>query len=81
MKMNNIRIIIATNFISNIILQLILILVPVVSYLFKFIFMEILVVLFEFLIYKKCMKNQTQNKILLYTLIANILTALLTFIF
>ena len=81
MKMKNTKIIIATNLVSNIILQLILILVPVVSYLLKFIFMEILVVLFEFLIYKKFMKNQSHNKILLYTLIANVLTAFLTFIF
>ena len=81
MKMKNTKIILATNLVSNIILQLILILVPVVPYLLKFIFMEILVVLFEFLIYKKYMKNQPHNKILLYTLIANILTALLTFIF
>ena len=81
MKMKNTKVIIATNLVSNIILQLILILVPVVSYLLKFIFMEILVVLSEFLVYKKYMKNQPQNRILLYTLIANILTALLTFIF
>lgn len=80
MKMKNTKIIIATNLVSNIILQLILILGPVVSYWLKFIFMEILVVLFEFLIYKKYMKNQSHNKILLYTLIANILTAFLTFI-
>ncbi len=81
MKMKNTKIILATNLVSNIILQLILILVLVVPYLLKFIFMEILVVLFELLIYKKYMKNQPHNKILLYTLIANILTALLTFIF
>lgn len=81
MKMKNTKIILVTNLVSNIILQLILILVPVFPYLLKFIFMEILVVLFEFLIYKKYMKNQPHNKILLYTLIANILTALLTFIF
>lgn len=81
MKMKNTKIIIATNLVSNIILQLVLILLPVVPYLLKFIFMEILVVLFEFLIYKKYIKNQPQNKILLYTLIANILTAFFTFIF
>lgn len=81
MKMKNIKTIIITNFITNIILQLVLIFVPLGSYILKFVIMEILVILFEFLIYKKFMKDQPQNKILIYTLIANILTGSITFIF
>ena len=80
MKMKNTKIIITTNFISNLILQSILLFVPFTPYLAKFIIMEIFVVLFEFFIYRKFMKEQSKNKILLYTLIANITTALLTFL-
>ncbi len=79
MKIKNIKTIFITNLITNIILQLSLIYMPI-PYMITFIIMEILVILSEYLIYKKHFNNITKNKIISYTLIANIASALLTFI-
>lgn len=77
---NNIKLIIITNIVTNIILQTLLIIIPPVgSYIIRFIIMEIVVIVSEYLIYKKYIKEQSTKKILSYTLIANLVTALLTF--
>lgn len=79
MKIKNIKTIFITNLITNIILQLSLIYIPI-PYMITFIIMEILVILSEYLIYKKYFSDITKNKIISYTLIANIISAFLTFI-
>ena len=42
--------------------------------------MEVLVIISEYLIYKKYLSELTKNKIISYTLVANLISALLTFI-
>lgn len=79
MKIKNIKIIFITNLITNIVLQLALIFIPL-SYMITFRIMEILVVIAEYLIYRKFFKDISKNKIITYTVIANIFSALLTFI-
>ena len=76
---NNIKLIVITNIITNLVLQALLIIIPIVSYITKFIIMEIVVIVAEYLIYKKYIKEQSTNKILSYALVANLVTALLTF--
>ena len=79
MKIKNIKTIFITNLITNIILQLALIYIPL-PYMITFIFMEILVIVSEYLVYKKCFSDIAKNKIIRYALIANVISALLTFI-
>ena len=79
MKIKNIKTIFIVNLITNIILQLVLIYVPL-PYMFLFLAMEIEVIILEYLIYKKFFGDISKKKILSYTLIANIFSALLTFI-
>lgn len=79
MKIKNIKTIFITNLITNIILQLALIYIPL-PYMITFIIMEILVILSEYLTYKKYFSDIAKNKIISYTLIANVISALLTFI-
>lgn len=76
----NIKLIVITNVVSNLTLQIILNMISTRNYMLVFIIMEIIVVIAEYLIYKKFMKEQSKKKILYYTIIANIITALLTFI-
>lgn len=79
MKIKNIKIIFIVNLITNIILQLVLMYMPV-PYISTFTIMEILIVIVEYLMYRKFLKDVSKNKIIIYTLIANIASALLTFI-
>lgn len=74
----HVKVIMITNIVTNILLQLLL---NVISgnYFIKLILFEILVVFDEYLIYKKFMKSESTSKILIYTLIANMITASLTF--
>ena len=51
-----------------------------VPYISTFAIMEILIVIVEYLMYRKFLKDVSKNKIIIYTLIANIASALLTFI-
>lgn len=74
-----IKVIIMTNTITNVLLQLFLNIISG-NYLTKLILFEILVIIAEYFIYKKIMKGESPRKILLYTLIANMVTACLTFI-
>lgn len=76
---NNINLIVITNIITNLILQILLNIIPMGSYIIKFIIMEIVVIVVEYLIYKKYIKEQSNKKILSYTLTANLVTTLLTF--
>ncbi|MDR0978519.1 MAG: hypothetical protein LBL91_01020 [Lachnospiraceae bacterium] len=77
---NNIKLILITNFVTNIILQLFFLLFSINFKIVEFVIIEMLVILVEFLIYKKYMKGQLQNKILLYTFVSNTITAMLTFL-
>ena len=79
MKTKNIKIICIVNLITNTILQLALMLIPI-SYMITFAIMEILIIIAEYLIYNKFFKDIPKNKIIAYTLIANVFSALLTFI-
>ena len=79
MKIKNIKIIFIANLITNIILQLALMYIPL-SYMITFAIMEILIFIAEYLIYSKFFNDISKNKIITYTLIANIISALLTFI-
>ena len=74
-----IKVIIMTNTTTNILLQLSLNIISG-NYLTKLIIFEILVIITEYLIYKKYMNEESAKKILLYALIANMVTACLTFI-
>lgn len=49
------------------------------NYLLSFIIAELLVFFIEYLIYKKLFKDIEQKKIIIYTIIANLTTAMLTF--
>lgn len=79
MKINNLKIIVITNIITNIILQLILMIIPL-PYMFKFISMEILVIISEYLIYKKYFNDVPDKKLIIYVFVANLISALLTFL-
>ena len=79
MKIKHIKLIFIVNLITNIILQLVLMYIPL-PYMFLFLIMEITVIVSEYLIYEKYFTNISEKKIISYTLIANILSALLTFI-
>ena len=80
MKLKNIKLILLTNTLTNILLQLFLLYTPL-SYLLTFAIMEILIIITEYLIYKKYIKDTSKSKIILYTLLANLVTIILTFIF
>ena len=77
MQIKNIKIIFIVNLITNIILQLSLMVMPI-PYMTTFLIMEILIFIVEYLIYSKFLNDISKNKIIKYTLIANIITALLT---
>ncbi len=72
--------IIITNLISNLLLQSLMIFVPLGNYFVRFFILEVLVVVMEFLVYKKFMKGQSTQHILRYTIAANVVTAALTFL-
>ena len=76
---NNIKLIVMTNLITNLVLQALLILMPIGSYMIRFIILEIVVIISEYLIYRKYIKEQSTSKIISYALVANVVTALLTF--
>ena len=75
-KIGKYHIIALTNLVTNLALQLLML--KVFGSLTSFIIMEILVVLIETLLYLKLIKNN-KTKIIIYTIIANLATALLTF--
>ncbi len=74
-----VKTIVMTNIVTNVLLQLLLIIISG-NYFTKLILFEILVVIAEYLTYKKFMKGESTSKILVYTLIANMITACMTFI-
>ena len=74
-----VKTIVMTNIVTNVLLQLLLITISG-NYFTKLILFEILVVIAEYLTYKKFMKGESTSKILVYTLIANMITACMTFI-
>lgn len=80
MKFKNIKVIFLTNAITNILLQLLLIYSPL-SYILTFAILEILIFITEYLIYKKYFKDISKSKIISYTLLANLITVILTFVF
>ena len=78
-KTNNYMTIAITNLISNVLLQ-ILLLVFTSNYLLVFIIGEVLVFASELLVYLLRFKNISKSKTVAYTLVANITTLLLSFI-
>lgn len=79
MKIKNIKTIFITNLVTNIILQLSLLYIPL-SYIIKFAIIEILIIITEYFVYKRYFNNISENKVIGYTLLANLTSALLTFI-
>ena len=79
MKTKNIKTILLANILTNLLLQAALTYVSV-SYLLVFIIMELLIILAEYLIYSKFFKAVSRNRIIAYTLTANIVSASLTFL-
>lgn len=67
------------NLLTNIFLQILLNFF-VSQYMLAFLIGEIFVVIIEFLIYKKVFKEISTKKVILYTICANLITALLTFV-
>lgn len=78
-KIGNYKVIVPTNLITNLCFQALLILLSR-NYLLAFIFGEIIVIASELIIYLLKMKNLNKQKILLYTLVANIITMVCTFL-
>ena len=78
-KIGNYKVIVLTNLITNLCFQALLILLSS-NYLLAFIFGEIIVIASELIIYLLKMKNLNKQKILLYTLVANIITMICTFL-
>lgn len=80
-NIHNIFIIIITNIVTNLLLNIILYYLNISSlYFIIFILLELLVILFEAKIYLKYIKDTKNKNIIIYVIIANTLTALLTFI-
>ena len=79
-KIKEYKIIAITNVISNILLQTYTIILEKI-YDYKGIILvgEIVVIIFEYQMYKKLIKNVDNKKLLKYTIIANLVTAFLTF--
>ena len=69
-------IILITNTCTQIIMRLLYLVLPF-TYLIETIILEIMVYVTEFLIYKKCFKQEGVAKIVCYTVIANTLSLLL----
>lgn len=68
--------VIIVNMISQIFLQLLLILIKI-PYLVNFIILEVLIIPMEYFLYRKL--NDKEEKLVIYVIIANFITALLTF--
>ena len=79
MKLKNIKVLLITNVITNILLQLLLMYTPL-SYILTFVILETLIFIIEYLIYKKYFKDISKQKIISYTLLANLATVILTFV-
>lgn len=78
-KTNNYITIAITNLISNLLLQILLI-IFINNYLLVFIIGEILVIIAELIVYLLRFKKVSKAKIISYTLLANIVTLLITFL-
>ena len=78
-KIGNYKVIVLTNLITNLCFQALLILLSS-NYLLAFIFGEIIVIASELIIYLLKMKNLNKQKILLYALVANMITMVCTFL-
>ena len=79
MRIKQIKIIIIVNLLTNIILQLLLCVTPF-SYLTSFLVLELFVILSEYLLYRKYLNNINNKKILVYTIVANVISLSLTII-
>ena len=79
-KIKNYKVIVITNLITNTLLQLAIIrFLPIMGSMIVLVLCELVVFIIEYLVYLKYLKIEN-NKKLLYTLLANLSTALLTFI-
>lgn len=78
-KIKKIWVIVLTNFVTNLLLQASLFIINNVT-LFIFIGLEVAVIILELLVYSKSLKELAKDKIAKYTLVANIVTSLITFI-
>ena len=80
MKIKPLKIIVLANIFSNVIFQILLRLGTVQFYIIKFILLELLVFLGEYVIYRKKLENTSKNNILKYTVWANLLSAIFSLV-
>ena len=76
MKLKHLKVIILTNLCTNFILQILLMILPS-SYYITFGILEILVIIAEYTIYQKYIKDTSNKKILTYTIIANVMSGII----
>ncbi|MBQ9833990.1 MAG: hypothetical protein IJO33_02225 [Bacilli bacterium] len=79
LKIKNYKIITVTNVITNLVLQILLVIFTN-NYLLSFIVGELIIILTELIVYLCNLKNITKFKIILYTLTANAITIVITFL-
>ena len=79
-KICNYKLIFITNLVTNILLQTILIILNN-NYITVFIVGEVIVIIGELFVYLSMLKNIDKKKIILYTLVANVLTILISILF
>ena len=75
MNFKHLKVIIFVNLCTNFMLQILLIVSPN-SYYISFGILELLVIIIEYLIYKKYIKEESNKKILAYTIIANLMSGI-----
>ena len=80
MKVNNFKIIFFTNLVTNIISQIILSFNSS-SYIITYCIMQLVVLLAEVLIYRATFKDVKENKLVLYTIMANLITSGIVYVF
>ena len=76
MKFKHFKIIIFVNLCTNFILQILLMILPIPYYI-AFGVLELLVIIIESLIYRKYIKDESNKKILVYSIIANLMSGVI----
>lgn len=76
MKFKHFKIIILVNLCTNFILQILLMILPIPYYI-AFGILELLVIFAEYMIYKKFIKDESNKKIIAYTIIGNLMSGII----
>ena len=75
MKLKHLKVIILTNLCTNLIFQILLVISPI-SYYITFSILEILVMIVEYIVYHKFIKDTSNKKLISYTIIANVMSGI-----